>query len=295
MLQERGDRALNAVINTILVLLGICVLYPLWYVLICSFSNPTDIVMGRVFFWVSGFNVEGYKEMFRYTDLWIGYRNTIIYTAVATVIGLALQLSAAYALTRKNLPFRPLMNLFFIIIMYFSGGMIPSYMLMDSFGWIDNPLVAMIPGCFSVWNMIVARSYFQSSIPESLFDAAQIDGCSYIRFFVKVVLPLSSAMIAIITLYNVQGHWNSYMTGEIYFQNPQYFTLMQILNGIQNAAKQMTQNQAVIDPSALAAIENRAKLLRYTTVIVAAIPMIAIYPVVQKYFVKGVMVGSVKG
>ena len=295
MLQERGDRALNAVINTILVLLGICVLYPLWYVLICSFSNPTDIVMGRVFFWVSGFNVEGYKEMFRYTDLWIGYRNTIIYTAVATVIGLALQLSAAYALTRKNLPFRPWMNLFFIIIMYFSGGMIPSYMLMDSFGWIDNPLVAMIPGCFSVWNMIVARSYFQSSIPESLFDAAQIDGCSYIRFFVKVVLPLSSAMIAIITLYNVQGHWNSYMTGEIYFQNPQYFTLMQILNGIQNAAKQMTQNQAVIDPSALAAIENRAKLLRYTTVIVAAIPMIAIYPVVQKYFVKGVMVGSVKG
>ena len=295
MLQERGDRALNAVINTFLVLLGICVLYPLWYVLICSFSNPSDIALGRVIFWISGYNLEGYKEMLQYTDLWVGYANTIFYTAVATIIGLTLQLSAAYAMTRRNVPFRSWINMFFLITMYFSGGTIPTYMLMDSFGWVNTRWVMMIPGCFSVWNMIVARSYFVSSIPESLFDAAQIDGCSYIRFFVKVVLPLSSAIIAIIALYNIQGHWNSYMTGKIYLQDTKYFSLMQILDGIQSAAKQFAQGDAIIDADAMVQAENRAKLLRYTTVIVAAVPMIAAYPVVQKYFVKGVMVGSVKG
>ena len=295
MLQERGDRVLNAVINVFLTLIGICTLYPLWYVLICSFSNPSDIALGRVIIWVSGFNVEGYKEMLQYTELWVGYANSLLYSTVTTVIGLALQLTCAYALARKGVPGRYGISLFFLFTMYFTGGMIPTYMLMDSFGWVDTRWVMMIPGCFAVYSMIIARSYFVSNIPESLFDAAQIDGCGYIRFFFKVVLPLSTAVIAIIALQNFQSHWNAYMTSKIYLQNEKYFNLMHILEGIQSAAKQFAQGDAVIDADAMMRAENRAKLLRYTTVIVAAIPMMIAYPFVQKYFVKGVMVGSVKG
>lgn len=296
MLQERGDRALNAFINVTLVIIGICVAYPLWYVIICSFSNPSDIAVGKVFLWPSGFTLQGYVEMFRHTQLWVGYGNTIMYTSCSSAIGLALQLTCAYALSRKNLPGRNWMNFFFLFTMYFSGGMIPAYLLYDSMGLINTRTLLCIGGAFSAWNMIVARSFFMGSIPDSLFDAARIDGCGYLRFFVQVVLPLSGAMVAIIALYNIQSHWNSYMSGLIYLHDSDKFTLQQVIHNIQNMSGELSSEMTdIVDMEQMAMLENRAKLLRYTTVIVAALPMVLFYPFIQRFFVKGVMVGSVKG
>lgn len=296
MLQEKGDRTLNAFINITLIIIGICVAYPLWYVIICSFSNPSDIATGKVFLWPSGFTLQGYVEMFKHTQLWVGYRNTIMYTACSSALGLMLQLTCAYALSRKDLPGRNWLNFFFLFTMYFSGGMIPLYLLWDSMDLVNTRTMMCISGGFSAWNMIVARSFFMGSIPDSLFDAARIDGCSYFRFFVQVVLPLSGAMIAIIALYNIQGHWNSYLSGVIYMHDSDKFTLQQVIVNIQKMGSEISDElTAIEDMAQMAQLENRAKLLRYTTVIVAALPMIILYPFIQKFFVKGVMVGSVKG
>lgn len=294
MLQERGDRAFNTFINVVLVLFGLIILYPLWYVVICSFSDPGAIITGEVFLWPVGFTMEGYEAMTESTELWTGYANTILYTGVCSLLGLAMQLTCAYALSRKQMPGRGVINMFFMITMYFSGGMIPFYMLMADFDWINTRWVMMIPGAFSMWNVIVARSYFMGSIPDSLFDAARIDGCGYFRFFLKVVLPLSTAMIAIIALYNMQAHWNSYLTGQIYLMDNELFTVQQVIVNIQNATQSISQSQGVAS-EIIIATERKAQLLRYTSIIVAAIPMIAMYPFVQKYIVKGVMVGAVKG
>ena len=295
VLLESGDRAVNFVIHTILILAGLCCLYPLWYVLIASFSSPIEIGLGNVWLWPKGFTLMGYTELFDTEQIWIGYRNTIFYTATCAALGMVLQVGCGYALSRRAMPGRRWINLFFVFTMYFSGGTIPTYMLLSSFGWVNNPIVMIVPGAFSVWNMIIARSHFMSAIPESLFDAARIDGCSYIRFFFKVALPLSGAMMAILSLYNIQGHWNSYMTGLMYLRDSDLFTLQQVIQNIQKAAIPVNElpdpNYDVLQHE----YEMRAMLLKYTTVIAGALPLIIAYPFLQKFFIKGVMVGSVKG
>lgn len=295
VLLESGDRAVNFVIHTILILAGLCCLYPLWYVLIASFSSPIEIGLGNVWLWPKGFTLMGYTELFDTEEIWIGYRNTIFYTATCAALGMVLQVGCGYALSRRAMPGRRWINLFFVFTMYFSGGTIPTYMLLSSFGWVNNPIVMIVPGAFSVWNMIIARSHFMSAIPESLFDAARIDGCSYIRFFFKVALPLSGAMMAILSLYNIQGHWNSYMTGLMYLRDSNLFTLQQVIQNIQKAAIPVNElpdpNYDVLQHE----YEMRSMLLKYTTVIAGALPLIIAYPFLQKFFIKGVMVGSVKG
>ena len=295
VLLESGDRAVNFVIHTILILAGLCCLYPLWYVLIASFSSPLEIGLGKVWLWPEGFTLMGYQALYEEKQIWIGYRNTIVYTALCSILGMILQLSCGYALSRRAMPGRRWINLFFVFTMYFGGGTIPTYMLLSSFGWVNNPIVMIVPGAFSVWNMIIARSHFMGSIPESLFDAARIDGCSYIRFFFKVALPLSGAMIAILALYNIQGHWNSYMSGLIYLRDSDLFTLQQVIQNIQKSAQPV---QELPDPNYDALqheYEMRSMLLKYTAVIAGALPLIIAYPFLQKFFIKGVMVGSVKG
>lgn len=294
-LLEGGDRVVNFVIHTILILAGLCCLYPLWYVLIASFSSPVQIGLGNVWLWPKGFTLLGYTELFDTKQIWIGYRNTIIYTALCAALGMVLQVGCGYAMSRRAMPGRKWINLFFVFTMYFSGGTIPTYMLLSSFGWVNNPIVMIVPGAFSVWNMIIARSHFMSAIPESLFDAARIDGCSYIRFFFKVALPLSGAMMAILALYNIQGHWNSYMTGLMYLRDSDLFTLQQVIQNVQKAAQPV---QELPDPNldqVLHEYEMKSQLLKYTAVIAGALPLIIAYPFLQKFFIKGVMVGSVKG
>ena len=298
MLQERGDRAFNIVINVLLVLAAIIVLYPLWYVIIASFSHPTAITAGKVFLWPVDFTLNGYELLLENERIWIGYRNTIFYTVAATALQMVVQVSCAFALTRRDLPGRRLLNLFFVFTMYFSGGMIPSYLLIYNLGWLDNPIVMIVPGVMSVYNMIVARSFFMGSIPESLFDAARIDGCSYIRFFIQVVLPLSGAMLAIIALFNMQVTWNAYLNAQIYLLTPEYQTLQQVIQQIVSQATAMSDGPSL--GGEMSAEEKdqmvyRRQLLSYCVIFVASAPMIAVYPFIQKFFVKGIMVGAVKG
>ena len=174
MLQERGDRAFNVLINAFLILAAIITLYPLWYVVIASVSHPSAITLGKVFLWPVEFTLKGYELLLENERIWVGYRNTIFYTAGATALQMIVQISCAFALTRRDLPGRRALNLFFVFTMYFSGGMIPSYLLMYELGWLDNPIVMIVPGAMSVYNMIVARSLFMGSIPESLFDAGEL-------------------------------------------------------------------------------------------------------------------------
>lgn len=296
MLQEKGDRGLNIAINVLLVLAGLICLYPIWYVIICSVSTPDAIALGKVVLWPVNFTLGGYKLMFQNQNIWIGYRNSIIYTALGTMLALAVQLSTAYALSRR-IPGRRWLSLFFVMIMYFSGGMVPSYLLMNAIGWLDNPIVMIVPGALSAYNMIVARSFFIGSIPESLFDAARIDGCSYIRFFVKVVLPLSGAMIAIIALFNIQSRWNTYLAAEMYLTNPNYRVLQQVINDLFNSYQEEVETFLPGQDAAemMEKIEYQKQLMKYCVIIAGVLPLVIMYPFIQKFFVKGIMVGAVKG
>ena len=293
MLQEKGDRAVNICINVVLITAIILTLYPLWYVIIASFSTPQYIGRGEVLLWPVGFNLEGYKTMLGESWIWTGYRNTVVYTVLGTVLNLLVQVPAAYAVSR-NIRGRQFIMAFFVFTMYFSGGMIPRYLLISELGWIDNPISLIVPGAMSVYNMIIARSFFMGNIPESLFDAARIDGCGYFTFFIKVVLPLSGAMLAILVRVNMQMHWNQYLNAQMYLISSEKHTLQQVLRTIMNTVNQSI-NDDLLNPDDMEVYENRAQLLKYCVVIVAAVPMIVVYPFVQKYFVKGIMVGAVKG
>lgn len=296
MLQEKGDRGLNITINVLLVLAAIICMYPIWYVIICSVSSPSAIALGEVVLWPVGFTMGGYEMMFQDNNIWIGYRNSIIYTTLATLLSLVVQLSAGYALSRR-IPGRRWLSTFFVLTMYFSGGTVPAYLLINEIGWIDNPIVMIVPGAMSAYNMIVARSFFIGSIPESLFDAARIDGCSYIRFFIKVVIPLSGAMIAIIALFNIQSNWNTYLGAEMYLINPNYRVLQQIINSLFTmydvGAESFGPNQGLDEMMEL--LQYRKQLMKYCVIIAGVLPLVILYPFIQKFFVKGVMVGAVKG
>ena len=296
MLQEKGDRGLNIAINVLLVLAAVICLYPIWYVIICSFSTPDAIALGKVVLWPVNFTLGGYKLMFQNPNIWLGYRNSIIYTGLGTLMALAVQLSTGYALSRK-LPGQRFLSTFFVLTMYFSGGMVPTFLLINALGWINNPIVMIVPGAMSVYNMIVARSFFMSSIPESLFDAARIDGCSYGRFFFKVVLPLSGAMIAVIALFNIQSKWNAYLSAEMYLMNPDYRVLQQVINDlfaefeVDADASGMQGNMAEM----MSKIQYQKQLMKYCVIIAGVLPLVIAYPFIQKYFVRGIMVGAVKG
>ncbi|MBR4059470.1 MAG: carbohydrate ABC transporter permease [Lachnospiraceae bacterium] len=291
--RKKGERVVDGTINLLLLLVGIVSIYPIWYVLIASVSSPVAISTGKVLFWPVGFNLDGYTNLIKNKDIWIGYRNTILYTAAGTAFDMFVQIPAAYALSRDRLPGRKWITTLFIITMYVSGGVIPKYLLVSSLGLINSPLSLILPSCISVFNIIVARSFFQGSIPESLFDAARIDGCGYTRFFLQVVLKLSPALLAIIALYCIQGHWNTYLVAEMYLYDKEYFTLQQIIKQI--TANLDTSLTEFMDADEMLQIMQEKQLLKYSVIVVSVIPMVILYPFIQKFFVRGVMIGAVKG
>ena len=292
-LAERGDRGTNFVINALLVMAAIVCLYPLWFVIIASVSSPTAVGQGRVFFLPVEFNLDGYTTLFADGEIWTGYRNSLFYTAVGVCWDMFLQIPVAYALSRRDLPGRKWITTLFIFTMYFSGGMIPTYVLISNLGLMNNWASIVFCGGVRTYNIIVARSFFTGNVPESLFDAARIDGCSYTRFFVKVVLPLSGAMLAIIALFNMQSHWNAYLGPQMYLWDEEKWTLQQVIKKIMKSMN--SGDQEFVDPTLQSLAERRRALLKYTVVIAGALPMIIVYPLVQKHFVKGVMIGAVKG
>ena len=290
-----NDRVTDAVINIILVIVAFVCLYPLWFVLIASFSDPSAIIRGEVFLWPVNMTTAAYEGLLERPEIWVGYRNTIFYTVTGTIWTLICTVPTAYALSRPRLPGRRLINLLFLITMYFSGGIIPTFMLVNSIGWVDTVWALIIPGGITCYNMIITRSFFTGNVPEDLYDASRIDGTSYTGFFLRVVLPLSKSIIAILSLFAIQRCWNTYMTAKIYIYSGELYTLQQVIQNFINSANAGLQELQATDPAEYLRKMREQQLLKYAIVIVSIIPLILIYPFIQKYLVKGVMVGAVKG
>ena len=293
MKYKNSERVVNIIIKLLLIMTAFIMLYPLWYILIASVSLPEYVNKGDVILLPKGFTLAGYDEVLKHKSIWTGYRNSIVYTVAAVVLDLIVQIPCAYALSRKNLPFRRGLNLLFIFTMYFNGGMIPKYLLIRSLGMIDSPWSVIVPGCVNVFNLIVAKNFFESSIPESLYDAARIDGAGYTRFFAQIVLPLSPTIIAILVIYNLQNHWNAYLEPQMYLYSSNLYTLQQVIRNV-TMSLDVTQTESLSIEQVLE-LSRRQQLLRYSVVVVSCAPLVVIYPFIQKYFIKGVMVGAVKG
>lgn len=288
-----SDRVLEIVLTVFLSLIGIIFAYPLINILASSFSSTEAVMSGSVWLFPVDFNLDGYKAVFRTDDVLIGYRNSLFYMVVGTVINLVMTMLAAYPLSRSDMPGqRPIMMLF-TFTMIFSGGMIPAYILIKDLHMLNTVWAMVIPGAISVHNMIITRTFIVNSIPKEMLEAAQIDGCSDIQYFTKMVLPLSGSVIAVITLYYAVGHWNAYMNAFMYLSKEQMYPLQIFLRDI--LISNQIEAEMVVDEFGVANTQGLAELLKYSLIVVAMLPVMLIYPFVQKHFVKGVMIGAVKG
>lgn len=289
-----SDWVAEIVIWVLVVAILAVVIYPLWFIVVASISDQNLVSVGQVTVWPKGLTFAGYIRVFQDARIWTGYRNTIIYSVVGTALNLIVTLPAAFALARVEWKPRRTILFLFTFTMYFAGGLVPNYLLYKQLGLLDNMLVFILPGAVSVWNLIIARSFFETSIPEDLHDAAQIDGLNYFGYFMKIVVPLSSAIIAVIGLYYFVGHWNDYFTGLIYIRDSGLQPLQNVLRDILLANQ---TNQLGSGSGGQNALQNQqiADQIKYGVIIVSTLPLLVIYPFLQKYFDKGVMIGAVKG
>ena len=293
--QTRGDKVFG-VINTIfIVFITIITLYPLIYVCSASISSPASVTSGRMWLWPTDITLEGYKRILKNTEIWMGYANTILYTVINVVISLAVTLPAAYALTVKALPGRKFLVFVFSVTMFFSGGMIPLYVVCRNLGLVNTLWAVILPSATSMWYIILTRTFFQSTIPHELEEASEIDGCSVFATFLRIVLPLSAPIIAVMALYFGVGRWNSYFGEMIFLRDRTKFPLQLFLREILIIAKFSEQNTNNADAITMAEQIRISSIIKYATMIVATLPVIAAYPFIQRYFVKGVMIGSIKG
>lgn len=287
-----SDLVYYVIVNIVLLTITLTVLYPLIFIIAASFSSPSAVSNGKVFLWPVDFSLEGYNAVFKSKHIGSGYFNTFFYTIVGTAINVTMTMIAAYPLARKKLPLRGVITFLFAFTMLFSGGMIPDYILMLNLKMINTRWALIIPGAISVYNMIIARTFIQN-IPNELLEAAQIDGCSDTYYFFRVVLPLSKAIIAVLTLYYAVGHWNSYFSAFLYLTNRKLYPLQIVLREIL-VANSISMDE-IVDPETMNAKQGLADLLKYSLIIVSSVPVIILYPFIQKYFIKGIMIGSLKG
>ena len=287
-----SDQRLEICLIIILSIIGVIMLYPLLVVLSTSFSAPSAVTSGKVWLLPVDFSLEGYKAVFRTNDVLIGYRNSLFYMIFGTIVNLFMTLITAYPLSRDDLVGQGIIMKLFTFTMIFSGGMIPSYLLMKDLGLLNSVWVMIIPGAISVYNMIITRTFIKSNIPKEMLEAAQIDGCSDIQYFIKMVLPLSGAVIAVITLYYAISHWNAYFSAFMYLSDKELYPLQIFLKNI--LVSNQVEADMIVDEQ-VKAIEGIAEVLKYSLIVVAVVPVMIIYPFVQKHFVKGVMIGAVKG
>lgn len=288
----KGDRAFYFTINLIIAILCLLVLYPLVYIVSSSFSSSKAVLAGKVVLLPVDFSLEGYRAVFSNKNIGIGYRNTILYTVGGTMLNLVMTFVCAYPLAARDLPHKGKIMFLFTLTMFFSGGMIPNYILMRQLGLLDNPLAVVLPGAIGVSNMILARTFIQN-IPYDMYEAAEIDGCSDARYFVQMVLPLSKACIAVLALYYAVGHWNAYFNAFIYLNDRNMYPLSLFLREIL-ISNQMTEAMD-IDPELLEKKQGLSDVLKYSLIVVSTVPILCVYPFIQKYFIKGVMIGSLKG
>ncbi len=297
MKESRGDKIFNIIIYIFLSIILVVVLYPLIYITSCSFSDPQAVSAGEVWLWPVRPTLLGYRTIFENRDISTGYLNTIYYTTCGTILAVMMTMLAAYPLSRKDYKLGNKIMLIFTFTMFFGGGLIPTYLLMSSLGLVNTRAVMIIPGALSVYNVIITRTFLKSTIPSELLEASQIDGCSDFKFFIKVVLPLSKAIIAVIALFYAVGYWNSYFNALVYLHDRNKYPLQIILREIliQNRmdAEALASGKMSVDD--IAVRQSIFELLKYSLIIVASLPVLCIYPFVQKYFVKGVMIGAIKG
>lgn len=300
MNRSRSDRSFDVLNALLLLIIALVTLYPLYYIIIASVSDPYKVSMGHISILPVGFQLSAYKEVLANQTIWTGYKNTILYTLVGGSYNLVLTISAAYVVSKKRLPGRSILMWFFFITMYFSGGMIPTYLNLKRMGMLNTPWVLMIGSGVSCWYLIVTRQYFVNSIPEELYEAAEIDGASEMFMFRSIALPLSLPIIAVIALYYAVGKWNDYYSAMLYINEPQYFPLQLVLRNILLSNQMALANIGTVDASMeeIASMAQRAYLvnsMKYAVIFIASAPLLAAFPFVQKYFVKGVQVGAIKG
>ncbi len=289
--QGFADKLFDIVNYGLLGLIALCVLYPLYFIIIASFSDPVAINNGQVAFWPVGFNTTGYQKIFENVKIWRSYSNTIFYTVVGTGINIVLTMMLAYPLSRKEFFAKTPLMMFVMFTMYFQGGLIPTYLWMNDLNLYNTPWVMVLLPAINVFNLIIAINFIKNNIPEELYEAAAIDGCSHIKFFTRIVLPLSKTIIVVLVLYYGVAHWNEFMNGMIYLRDEGLYPLQLTLRNI------LLQNQAsgLGDVDSIIEQQKAAELIKYGAIIVSTLPVLVIYPFLQKHFEKGVMVGSVKG
>lgn len=297
--KKRKKQSLFDICNVaFMIVLLLVTLYPLYFTVISSVSDAGAVATGQVRWKPIGFTLEAYQNVLHYKQIWVGYANTIFYTVLGTLFNIALTIPTAYSMSKKYLPHRNIFTAYFLITMYFGGGLLPTYLLVKDMGLLNTRAVLIITSGLSVYNMIVTRTYFSSSISESLYEAAEIDGASELKKFIMIALPLAKPIIAVMTLYYAVGHWNSYFSALIYISDTDLEPLQSVLR------KVLILNQTIkLDFETMTAEEIEANIrraymaytMKYAMVFIASAPMLVAYPFVQKYFVKGVMVGSVKG
>ena len=295
-----SDKFIDIVIMICLILVLIVELYPMLFVLSASVSDPSAVSAGKLILMPIGFSLNGYARILEYKDIWIGYGNTIFYTLLGTTLNLVVTIPCAYAFSRKELIGRKKLMLLFVITMYISGGLIPNYLNVKSFGLLDTRIWIVLSGAISVYNMIVARTFFETSIPYELTEAAKIDGCSDLRILTKIVLPLSKSIMAVLLLYYGVGHWNEYFNAMVYLEDRNKFPLQLFLKQIliQGRFAQEAMTSDNITPEQFELLSQMAKeadMQKYCVIVVSTVPMLIIYPRLQKFFEKGVMIGSIKG
>ncbi|KJK28323.1 carbohydrate ABC transporter permease [Paenibacillus polymyxa] len=291
--KSKGDLWFDIINYVMLTIVMLLVLFPLYFVLIASLSDPNLIYSGEVWFFPKGFTLDGYGRIFSDSSIWIGYANSILYASLGTLIGVAVTVCAAYPLARKGMAGKSVIMWFLLISMFFSGGLIPTYLLIKDLHMLNTIWALVIPGAGGVFNVIIVRTFFQSTIPDEMWEAASIDGCSNTRFFWSIVLPLSKSVIAVMVLYHVVGFWNGFFDALIYLNDESKYPLQLVLRNI------LVQNQAnssiMIDVESYAAKMRVTELIKYGVIMVSSLPLLILYPFLQKYFVKGVMIGSIKG
>lgn len=289
---SKQDIIFNIIIYSLSALTLLIVLYPIYFVIIASFSDPYAVASGQVWILPKEFTLDGYKEILKHSEIWIGYKNTIMYVVIGTFIGLVVNIFAAYALSRKELVGRKFFMIMFVFTMFFNGGLIPTFLNIQEFNLYNTFTVMVLPFSVNVFNIIVARTFFQNSIPNELWEAAQLDGCGTLRYFFQIVLPLSKAIIAVLGLWTAVGIWNSYFNALIYLKDAELYPLQLILRNILI----VNATQAAMGTGEAAQVQLRlANMMRYSVIIISTLPIMCVYPFLQKYFNKGVMIGAVKG
>lgn len=289
-----SDRTSDIILVAICILIILIIAYPLYYVLIASVSNPYDVYAGKTFFLPSDFTLDGYKAVFADSSIVTGYINTIKYTIIGTVFSVVLIYLTAYPLSNKDLPGRKFFSIFFIITMYFGGGLIPTYLVVKDTGLINNMWALFLPGGVAVGNMIIVRNFFENSIPKEMIEAAEIDGASKWTTFIKIVVPLSRSIMAVMVVFSMVAYWNDWFTAMIYLPDPDKYPLPLVLRNVLIKSS-ASASQASTISGGYAELNKLTELIKFSSMIVAAVPMLIIYPFVQKYFEKGFMAGAVKG